>query len=136
MVALDDDYNTFSRIVLASFHQEVYQELVRLNKNEHPELLYSPEAKGVTKFFILYTLGLDVFFFDRIAVLQVPTSQYGLNLSSKSFISTAHRHNIAVHYWTIDDPDEMRRLVRNGADGIMTNIPSLLREVLDEFDSM
>ena len=133
MTSLDLEYSTFNRIVLASFHKEIYQELQRVQKNEIPALLYSPESMGVAKAFILHTLRLDVFYRDKVAVLQLPTSQYGLNLSTKAFVSTLHRHNIAVHYWTIDDPDEMRRLIEIGADGIMTNIPSLLKQIYDEY---
>jgi len=133
MEDLDEEYHTFSRIVLASFHKEVYEELENIQKNDHDNLLFSPATSGVTKYFVLHTLRLDVFFFDKIAVLQVPTDEYGLNLSTKAFIATAHKHNIAVHYWTIDDPEVMRMLIENGADGIMTNIPSLLQSVYDEY---
>jgi glycerophosphoryl diester phosphodiesterase len=132
MLELDAEFNTFSRIVLASFHQEITEELARLRKDELPNLLYSPSIKGVATAFVLATLGLDVFYREGVAVLQLPTRQYGLSLSSKSFVRTLHRHGIAVHYWTIDDPDEMRRLIEIGADGIMTNIPSLLKQVYDE----
>jgi glycerophosphoryl diester phosphodiesterase len=133
MIQLDDDYQTFSRIVLASFHKDIYQEMIRIHKDDVPALLYSPESTGVAKAFILSTLGLDLFYRDTVAVLQLPTSQYGLNLSTKAFVKQLHRHNIAVHYWTIDDPDEMRRLIEIGADGIMTNLPSLLKSVYDEY---
>lgn len=132
MTVLDDQYHTFSRIVLASFHQEVTDELARLKQEEIDSLLYSPSTKGVATAFALSTLGLDVFYFEPVAVLQLPTEQYGLSLSTKSFVRSLHRHGIAVHYWTIDDPDEMRRLIEIGADGIMTNIPSLLKQVYDE----
>jgi len=132
MQELDAEYATFSRIVLASFHAEITAELARLRKEELPELLYSPSTKGVATAFVLSTLGLDVFYSEEVAVLQLPTRQYGLNLSSKAFVRALHRHGIAVHYWTIDDPEEMRRLISIGADGIMTNIPSLLKQVYDE----
>lgn len=135
MTDLDEEYHTFSRIVIASFHEEVYSEMKRIQKEDHSDLLYSPEMNGVIKYFVLHTLMLDLFYFDKVAVLQVPIEEYGFNLSTKAFIQTAHDHNIAVHYWTIDDPDEMRKLIENGADGIMTNIPSVLKEVLEEYQN-
>jgi len=133
MEDLDDDYDTFSRIVLASFHKEIFKELQRIQKDDQPILMLSPGTSGVVKYFVLHTLRLDLFYFDHVAVLQVPTEEYGLRLDTAGFIRTAHKHNIAVHYWTIDDPDVMLKLIENGADGIMTNIPSLLKSVLDEY---
>ncbi len=131
--SLDPEYNTFSRIVLASFHKEIFEELLDIKQNTHPKLLLSPATEGVIKYFVLKTLGLDLFYFDKIAVLQVPIEQSNIHLDTKSFINTAHRHNIAVHYWTIDDPDVMRNLIELGADGIMTNRPTLLKQILDEY---
>jgi glycerophosphoryl diester phosphodiesterase len=132
MALLDEEYKTFDRIVLASFHEEIFQKMLQYKKTDYPELKVSPETNSVIKFYALQLTGLSFFYRDQVHVLQLPTEQYGLSLSTKKFIKNAHKNNIAVHYWTIDDPDEMRRLIENGADGIMTNRPSLLKEVLDE----
>ena len=131
MKQLDKDYNTYERIVLASFHQEVYNEMVDYHKKDN-RLMYSPATEGVIKFFILQLLSLDVFYNDKVAALQIPKSQSGINLATKSLVKKAHRHNIAVHFWTIDDESEMRKLIEIGADGIMTNVPSKLAKVLKE----
>jgi len=131
MATLDNEYNTFGRIVLASFHEEIFQKMLQLKKTDYPHLMASPETKSVIKYYALQLTGLSFFYRDQVHVLQLPTGQYGLSLSTKRLIRNAHRHNIAVHYWTIDNPDEMRRLIENGADGIMTNRPSVLKEVLD-----
>ena len=42
------------------------------------------------------------------------------------------RRNLPVHVWTIDDDDEMRRLLDLGVDGIMTDRPTVLKDVLVE----
>jgi glycerophosphoryl diester phosphodiesterase len=132
MERLDTNYNTFGRIVLASFHQNIYEELQRIREEDHPTLMYSPELMGVVKYFVFHTLRLDLFYFDRVSVLQVPMGRYGLNLATRGFVNTARKHNIAVHYWTINDEDDMRLLVRNGAHGIMTDRPTLLKQIIDQ----
>ncbi|MBR0360816.1 MAG: hypothetical protein IIX35_00335, partial [Paraprevotella sp.] len=46
---------------------------------------------------------------------------------------SANRNNMAVHYWTINEPEEMRELIAIGADGIMTDYPhrlAALRKIL------
>ena len=101
--------------------------------SEDGEFMYSPGTDGATAYFVLYLLGLDVFFTDKICVFQIPTEELGFDLATKGLVNNAHRHNLAVHYWTINSPDEMRHLINIGADGIMTDYPHLLAEVYAEY---
>jgi len=57
----------------------------------------------------------------------------GINLATESLVKNAHKHNIAVHYWTIDDVEEMKFLIAIGADGIMTNYPHRLKDVYEAY---
>jgi glycerophosphoryl diester phosphodiesterase len=56
----------------------------------------------------------------------------GVPIVTPRFIGRAHAAGLEVHVWTIDDPLEMRRLLTLGVDGIMTDRPELLRDVLRE----
>jgi glycerophosphoryl diester phosphodiesterase len=73
--------------------------------------------------------GLPVRRFPAPCV-QVPPSSRGLTIVDERFVETAHRHGMQVHVWTIDDEDEMRRLLDLGVDGIMTDLPGVLKDVL------
>ena len=46
-------------------------------------------------------------------------------------VSWAHARGLRLHPWTVDDPADMRRLIHCGVDGIITNVPDVLRDVLD-----
>ena len=63
---------------------------------------------------------------------QVPVRSKGLTLVRPAVLAAAHRHDVAVHVWTIDEPAEMHRLLDMGVDGIMTDRPSVLRRVMIE----
>ncbi|HPG92524.1 MAG TPA: glycerophosphodiester phosphodiesterase family protein [Clostridia bacterium] len=127
-----EEHDAFDRVVLASFHKEIYEEMKLIKANEHPEIMCSPETAGVAEILVTGWFGLDLFYDEPVTVLQVPMKESFINVATKNFVNTAHRHNIAVHYWTIDDEDDMRYLVSIGADGIMTNIPHLLKQVYDD----
>ena len=61
---------------------------------------------------------------------QVPSKASFFPVVTKRFVARAHRRGIEVHVWTIDEADEMERLLDLGVDGIMTDRPAVLREVL------
>lgn len=56
-----------------------------------------------------------------VDALQVPERQGRLRVVTPRLIAAAHRHGVEVHVWTINEPDDMRRLVAMGVDGIVTD---------------
>lgn len=63
---------------------------------------------------------------------QVPATFRNVAVVTRAFVEAAHARDIAVHVWTVDEPDEMHRLLDLGVDGIMTDRPLVLRDVLEE----
>ncbi|MFM2183169.1 MAG: hypothetical protein RJB61_1463 [Actinomycetota bacterium] len=63
---------------------------------------------------------------------QVPVRQGPVTVVDQRFVERAHARGLHVHVWTIDEADEMRRLLDLGVDGLMTDRPAVLRTVLEE----
>lgn len=61
---------------------------------------------------------------------QVPHAYKGVAVTDRRFVERAHAAGLQVHVWTIDDPTEMHELLDLGVDGIMTDRPAVLRDVL------
>ena len=53
-----------------------------------------------------------------------------ISIATPKFIDACHELDIAVHVWTIDDEVEMIQLLDHNVDGIMTDLPQLLLDVL------
>jgi glycerophosphoryl diester phosphodiesterase len=62
---------------------------------------------------------------------QVPLQLRGVRIVDAAFLRVCHQAGMVVHVWTIDDPAVMERLLDLGVDGIMTDRPSTLKEVME-----
>jgi glycerophosphoryl diester phosphodiesterase len=67
---------------------------------------------------------------DGPACVQIPHRASGMTIVTPSLIRQAHRRGWPVHVWTVDDPVQMNSLLDLGVDGIITDRPSVLRQVL------
>ena len=66
--------------------------------------------------------------------LQIPSSFMGTPLVTRELVAAAHGKGLEVHVWTVDERDEMEALLALGVDGLMTDRPTLLAEVLSMWD--
>jgi glycerophosphoryl diester phosphodiesterase len=64
------------------------------------------------------------------ACVQVPVRQGPLPVLDRRTLALGHELGLPVHVWTIDDPVEMGRLLDLGVDGIMTDRPAVLKDVM------
>lgn len=126
-----EEKDALGRVVIGSFHEEIYKEELSLKK-EGKDFMFSPATNGVIEFLVPSWLLLDTFYSRPVSIMQVPMSQGPIKVATRAFVKSAHKHNIAVQFWTINDVEDMRYLIEIGADGIMTDYPSLLKSVLDE----
>ena len=78
----------------------------------------------------MYKTGIGENYTPPMQALQVPQRVGALEVVTKDFVETAHKLNLKVHVWTINDPDRMRQLIELNVDGIMTDYPDRLLEIL------
>jgi glycerophosphoryl diester phosphodiesterase len=69
-----------------------------------------------------------------VCAFQVPAVYGDVAVVDERFVQTAHDADIAVHVWTINDPGEMHQLLDYGVDGLISDRPTALVQVLQERD--
>lgn len=121
------EMNLIDRTIVASFNRDVISCL----EEKYPDLTRTAVNVEVVKLYIDSLFDIDrpagYYKFD---VLQVPPDKYIVNLGTSKLVNYAHKNNVAVHYWTINDPERMMFLQSIGADGIITDKPDIAYEVL------
>ncbi len=122
-----------NNMVIGTFHPEIEEDL----RTNHPTLLRGASTAGAARFVLTQMLGVNLFFDADFACLQIPMEYefkgIDLDLTWKTYIQRAHKRNIAVQYWTINDEKDMRFLIERNVDAIMTDDPQLLKRVLEEY---
>ena len=63
--------------------------------------------------------------------IQIPIYKYGIKLVSKTMVDYCHANHLKVHVWSINDAKTLKKLISIGVDGIITDRPKLLRDVLN-----
>jgi len=67
--------------------------------------------------------------------LQVPDTYSSVRIVSRTTVEAAHRLGVDVHVWTVDDRGQMEALLALGVDGLMTDRPDILADVLTDESS-
>ena len=68
---------------------------------------------------------------ERCAAVGAEAVHFWKGLASEPAVAAAHREGLAVYVYTVDDPGEMKTLLARGCDGLFTNFPARMRELLD-----
>jgi glycerophosphoryl diester phosphodiesterase len=124
-------YNMQGKIMIASFHDEAMQNF----RKTCPEVATSASRGEVTAFVLLgkiFLSGLTVPQYESIQPPYDPQESMNIPIMTERFIREAHAKNIAVEPWTVDDPELMEQYVEWGVDGVITDRPDLMMEVLEE----
>jgi glycerophosphoryl diester phosphodiesterase len=127
------DYNMLDKVLVGSFHDEALQAF----REACPEVATSMTQSEIQPFWILNVLGLSAIYQSPAEAFQVPET-FNLpvlgevTVITERFVENAHKHNIDVHAWTINETEDIERLLATGLDGIITDRPDRLQTVIGE----
>lgn len=105
---------------------------IKIFHDHAPQIGTAPGTSALTMIVQAIRSGGEVpaALLDGHVALQVPLRVAGVWLVDDRLVSATHDLGLALHVWTVDDEEDMRKLIELGVDGIMTDIPSVLARAL------
>ena len=159
LIDLIEEHNMNDKVIVASFDDKVIEYFKEATDKKI--MTGSGLTKSII-FTVLSTLKVDFFYKPTDAALMLPIKddikepflntvkkipaflrnkffsydeeedKYYTDVAKKGIIKDAHRHNMAVFFWTVNDKETMRELIEMDVDGIITDRPDLMKELLVE----
>lgn len=103
------DYEMEQQVMVASAHEKVIQSFRR----ECPQVATAAIQNEAIKFFIMNLLGLSAGYTPHENAMQVPEYIYGLHVVTNRFVDAAHKINLEVHVWTVNEESDMQRMLNS-----------------------
>lgn len=114
------------KVAVASFHGATLQAF----RDACPEVATSASPGEFIGYWLLHQLRLDGLYAPAFQVFQMPARLRGLTLVDPRFVERAHARNLPVQVWTVNGKEQMEHLLDLGIDGLITDRPDLLLDLL------
>jgi len=93
---------------------------------------WGASRRQLRRFYLLHRIPAGSLYTPRADALQIPEVWKGRRILTPRFLEEAHRRNLPVHVWTVDEEADMRRLLEMGVDAIQTDRRDRLARVLHQ----
>ena len=125
VAALIDQYGMTDKVMVASFIDDLMNQF----KAHAPDVATSFPVGESLAVYTAFLAGDPLPNPNGHEAFQVPRS-YGGIVITKEIVDYARANGVAVHFWTINDPAEMVELLDWDVDGLITDVPMVLDELL------
>ena len=116
-----------SKAVVGTFNGEV----TKYMDDHYPDMLRSAGIREVVFFYLDSLLKRNrPEGYYKFTALQIPANQFLIKLGTPRLVNYAHKNNIAVQYWTINDAETMQMLKSINADCVMSDVPDIAYKML------
>jgi len=127
LAALVDDLGAHERLIVGSFSDSRLAEFRAITGGRVPTSVGAIRAR---MWVLASRVGRGAG--GEASALQLPTHVRGLRIIDQRLVEAAHGVGIQVHAWTVNTVTEMTRLLDLGVDGLITDRPDLLKDLLVE----
>jgi len=122
------DHAMSQKVMVASFSAEALQKFRALC----PAVATSAGTSEAIWFYALQKMHLQSAYTPQAQALQVPENYGDLQVVNERFLAAARGRNMRVQVWTVNDSDSMKKLLQLGVNGIMTDYPQRLLELITD----
>lgn len=119
------EHGLFGKLLISSFDPNVLVECKKIDSECKTGFLYAPNKV----FFYKQMLFGYVKFAKKIKADYLHPHYFAV---TKSYVRKLHKNGIGVNPWTVNKPDDIRRMLKMGVDGIITDLPALVNELVAE----
>ncbi len=116
VIQIIENNNLKDDVIIVSFYHPVVKKIKELSDIK-TGVIFSSQPVNAVK------LALDA-----NADIMLPNWKY----ITPEMVEDAHKHGLLIFSWTIDEPNDIKRMVEMGVDGIATNKADVAKEVLSE----
>ncbi len=122
------DYNMNQKVLVAADNDLVLEHF----RKTCPEIATSASGKEQKVFTALNAAFLTPIYSPRFHLVKLPPIWYGLQLITPNLIQSAHLRGLRVHVVNINESDQMELVIQQGIDGVVTDYPQLMIEVIND----
>ncbi|MBI2027705.1 MAG: glycerophosphodiester phosphodiesterase [Deltaproteobacteria bacterium] len=126
LVSILQENNLMENVIVSSEYHIV---LERIHQRA-PSIATGSSRKEIKRLVYLHYFKLLPFYKPMIDSLQVPPEHEGTVIITKTWVRAMHNKNLPIQAWTINEENDMKRLIEMKIDGIITDRPSLLKTIL------
>ena len=117
------EYKINNKILISSFNHDCINIFKNLDSNIHYGALYEYEKD--------YSPECNVV--DHAKKLNIYSINISQELVTKEVVDMAHENNLKVFVYTVNKPNSMRKMIELGVDGVFSDYPDLMNEILREY---
>ena len=121
-------HGLFEKLLISSFSPEVLVECKKIDAECKTGFLYSPDRKI---FYQKMIFGY-VEFAKEIKADYLHPHYYTV---TKKYVEKLHENGIGINVWTVDKPETVKKLLKLGVDGIITNAPGMVNDLIARFEA-